>query len=216
MRAGSALVFAIVLGTASAAVGQPTGAPAPSQPDAQQRRDKIKQRIRAIRAYTLTEQLELDEEAAAKLFPALVKYDEVFDRLHAARAVLQRRLAEAGSLSDAKAIDAVIDETTANQQAIWQTEAQRLVQLRKILTPAQVARVLIVLPAIERKIHSRLRTATQKTTQKTGAPRPAPPAGDDLKSPFDKPARNRKPKGANVNPFDKPCDPFSSSHGCRK
>lgn len=233
------LNVAIVVGILAAAlvgpaVAQPA-APAAAQPDAQQRRYKIKQRIRAIRAYTLTEQLSLDEATAAKLFPALAKYDEEFDRLHAARAVLQKRLADAGALNDAKAVDALIDEATANQRAIWDTETQRVAQLRKILTPAQVARILIVLPAIERKIQSGLRKATQVAPPKAGkagSPRTTGAVSPELE-PFDTPRRVRRERRSEtelVDPFEEeqpsgskrpprtaePCDPFSSSHGCRK
>src|SRR5688572_31719682 len=132
------------------------GTPAFAQPadikdvDPQQhRRDKIKQRIRALRAYTLTEQLQLDEATAAKLFPALQKYDDEFDKLLLARADIQRRLMASESITDPKQLDKLIDEAVANQRALWDTEEKRLAQLRKILTPAQTARVLVVLPAME-------------------------------------------------------------------
>ncbi len=69
-----ALIVLLVLLVGTPALAQPADKAADAQ---QQRRDKIKQRIRALRAYTLTEQLELDEATAAKLFPALAKYDGV-------------------------------------------------------------------------------------------------------------------------------------------
>jgi hypothetical protein len=201
----------------------------------QQRRDKIKQRIRALRAYTLTEQLELDEATAAKLFPALAKFDDEFDKLLAQRADLQRRLKDAGSQGDAKAsassVDKLIDEAVANQKAIWDTETKRLEQLRKILTPAQVARTLIVLPRMERRIQNQLRRVVQKNRQGAG-PRRGPGAGsggeagelgdnpfskdddawdnDSLKDPFGGPRPQPRPPKAK-----QPCDPFATPHGCR-
>lgn len=207
------LLVVLVLASAVPAFAQPA---AP-----QDRREKIKQRVRALRAYTLTEQLELDEATAAKLFPALAKYDDEFDKLLLARADLQRRLEAAGAIKDPKEVDRLVDEAVANQKALWATEEQRLAQLRKILTPAQIARVLVVLPAMERKIQNQLKRAAQAQTPATR--RPADAGGELGGNPFGK-----SPAKGPVDPFDSrapakrpakrdvPCDPFSQVHGCAK
>jgi hypothetical protein len=217
-----ALVLVAMLLAGGGASAQPAGSGDTNTNVQQQRRDKIKQRIRALRAYTLTEQLELDEATAAKLFPALAKYDEELDKLLAQRADLQRRLKDAGSLGDAKAVDKVIDEAVVNQKAIWDTETRRLEQLRKILTPAQVARTLVVLPQMERRIQNQLRRVVQKNRQgggRRGSNDEAPPGenndawdSDGLKNPFDAP--RPRPKGRPA-PKSKTCDPFGSMTGCR-
>ena len=195
--------------------------PAPDR--AAERRERIKERIRALRAYTLTTELQLDEQTAAKLFPALKKFDDEFDKLLEQRIDIQRRLEAAGGNKDAKAVDKLIDEAVANQRALWDTEDKRLAQLRKILTPSQTARVLIVLPAMERKIQNQLRKAVQR--QKGRMQRGAPP-GDPV-DPYeeelgDNPFTNAPPpapkkkqqKAAPASGAQQPCDPFSSFHGC--
>lgn len=228
MRVSALIVVCMsLLGFVEPALAQPA-APSAQQ---QQRRDKVKQRIRALRAYTLTEQLELDEATAAKLFPALAKYDDEFDKLLLARADVLHKLDGAGAIKDAKAVDKLIDEAVANQRAIWDTEAKRLDQLRKILTPAQVARVLIVLPAMERKIQNQLRKVTQRSGKGAGAGAARTESDDDLKSPF---GDERFDKNGEIDPFpgaasgsgaakkrnggakNEPCDPFASVHGCSK
>src|SRR5687768_9598813 len=88
------LVMMLLLVFSATAIAQP-----PPQRGVD-RREKIKQRIRALRAYTLTEQLQLDEATAAKLFPALQKYDDEFDKLLLARADIQRRLMASESITD--------------------------------------------------------------------------------------------------------------------
>lgn len=223
---------ALVLFISLPAAAQPAGSAA-GQRD---RREKVKQRIRALRAYTLTEQLDLDEATAAKLFPALAKYDEQFDKLLLTRADVQKRLAAAGAIKDAKALDALIDEAVANQRALWDTEDQRLRQFRKILTPAQTARVLVVLPAMERKIQNQLRqAATQSIPQPVArAPNGAGSAGgaELTSNPF---GSSLSDDGEVINPFGRktfgrkaggpdskapraarPCDPFTNKHGCTK
>ncbi len=156
----SLLVLALFGSTVASA--QPAPPPPPQQAQAQlQKRERIKKRIRALRAYTLTEELQLDEVTAGKLFPLLARYDDEFDKLLGARADLQKRLVAASTGNDVRATNKVIDEAVANQRAFWDLEDKRLIELRKILTPAQTARLLVVLPAWERKIENQLRNAIQ-------------------------------------------------------
>ena len=132
------------------------------------RREKIKQRIRAMRAYRLTEALALDEQTAGKLFPTLARYDDETDKLLEKRVDLVKRLRAVDQIKDPKQIDRLIDEAVGVQRAFWELDEKRLVDLRKILTPAQIAKLLIVLPEFERKIQNQLRNAIAKP--KKGAP----------------------------------------------
>jgi hypothetical protein len=200
----------------------------PAGPTPQDRREKIKKRIRALRAYTLTEELTLDEQTAGKLFPLLAKYDDEFDKLLTARVDLETRLQDAGTATDGKAIDKVIDEAAANQKALWDTETKRLAELRKILTPQQVARTLVVLPKMERQIQNQLRKAAM-AKQKAQAPVDPYGEDDELVDPFATKKGKAKAKakakqedpGAELggNPYAKkrsPCDPFGDVRGCAK
>jgi hypothetical protein len=186
------LMFVVALSSTALAQPAPQRPAAPAQIDA---RDKIKQRIRALRAYTLTEELALDEATAAKLFPALAKFDEEFDKLLAARIDIARRLEGARDIKDPRAIDRLIDEAVANQRALWDTEAKRLTELRKILTPAQTARVIVVLPRMERKIQNQLRRAVQRA-QRRGQPADPYEDEDDDVLPPARPGRRMKPAPA--------------------
>jgi Spy/CpxP family protein refolding chaperone len=166
------LACALALGVATPAV---RAQPAP-HPASQARREQIKERIRALRAYALTSQLSLDQATAGKLFPLLARYDDELDKLLVQHVALLRRLRQADKLRDPAAINQLIDEALANQRALWNLEEQRITDLRKILTPAQTARVLIVLPAFERRIQKLLQQAIRGARK---APRRAQPALDD-------------------------------------
>jgi hypothetical protein len=131
------------------------------------RREQIKKKIRALRAYMLTEELVLDEPTARRLFPTLARYDDETDRLVHKRVDVQLRLRRADALRDPRAIDRLIDEAMENQRAFWDLEARRIAELRKILTPVQVARVLVVLPALERRIQNQLRRAIVRQGDQT-------------------------------------------------
>ncbi len=177
-----AFAFVVALLVSAPAFAQPPGATPPANgPNQQQlnRRERIKNRIRALRAYTLTEQLKLDEATAGKLFPVLAKYDNEFDRLLGERAEIAKRLAQASNGNDARAADKLVDEAVANPRAFWEMEEKRLAELRKILSAQQVARLLVVLPPLERKIENQLRNAIQGKGPGPGANRRAKPADDE-------------------------------------
>lgn len=154
----------LVLGLAAPAVAQPRrdGFERRAPAGTPERREQIKQKIRALRAYTLTEQLALDEQTQARLFPALARYDDETDRLLQKRVELTRKLRHAETLRDPRAVERLIDDAVANQRAFWDLETRRIAELRKILTPTQAAKVLVVLPLLERRIQNQLRKAIEK------------------------------------------------------
>jgi hypothetical protein len=171
----AALAFGLGLGVGSTALAQPRrGGDAPAErrdgggPGAPaERREQIKKKIRAMRAYTLTEALALDEPTAGRLFPMLARYDDETDKLLEKRVDIQRRLRRADSLKDPRAVEHLIDEAVAIQRGFWDLEDKRVADLRKILTPGQTAKLLVVLPALERKIQNQLRKAI---VQRRGGP----------------------------------------------
>jgi Spy/CpxP family protein refolding chaperone len=150
------VVLAVVL-----AVAAPTALAQPgrNQAGAVDRRERIKKRIRALRAYTLTEELSLDEATAAKLFPILAKYDDEIGKHLVARVKLRHDLDVAIGKNDDKAVDKAIDDMVANQKALWGIDEKRFAELRKALTPSQAGKLLVVLPALERKVQNMLQRA---------------------------------------------------------
>lgn len=183
MRRAVVLLLALALG-APEALAQPAPpppapgpAPAPAPVPNAQRREEIKKKIRSLRAYALTTELSLDEKMGGRLWPVLAKYDDELDKLLQQRVDVNRRLRAADQLADAKAQDRLIDEAIANQKAFWSVEERRIAELRKILTPAQTARLLVVLPAFERKIQNQLRRAITR--------RPGPAQGRDVDDDLD-------------------------------
>ncbi len=186
--------------------------------DAAVRREDIKKKIRTMRAYTLTEELALDEATAGKLFPVLAKWDDVTEKLLAQRVNLTSQLRRSATLAP-KAVDKLIDEALANQRAFWDLEDKRLAELRKILTPAQTAQLLVVLPQFERRIQNQLRRAISKPGRARGRARRNEDIDDDLEG-DEQPAGLPGPQDPRTGPAKRvvppatPCDPFSSRYGC--
>lgn len=214
----------VALGLAASAAAQPRRGPAAgANPPVgvTERREQIKKRIRAMRAYTLTEELALDDQTAGRLFPVLARFDDETDKLLEKRVDVQRRLRRVEALRDPRAIDRLIDEAIATQRGFWDLEDKRLAELRKILTPVQTAKLLVVLPALERRIQNQLRKAIAQRRPGAGAN-----ADDDDLEPDELPAPPSRPQrprreaplaprsGASNAPGNtSPCDP--SAGPCR-
>lgn len=126
------------------------------------RRAEVKKKIRVLRAATLTDELKLDEKTLARLLPVLAKWDDVTEDLLKKRVDIQQRLMTAAG-KDPKVVERLVDDAVANQKSFWELEEKRLAELRRILTPHQTARLLIVLPAFERKIQNQLRRTMSNT-----------------------------------------------------
>jgi hypothetical protein len=168
-----------LLGLAHAAGAQPrrggpgTGPAERRDPEAlasPERREQIKKKIRTMRAFALTDELALDEPTAGKLFPVLSRYDDETDKLLEKRIDVQRRLRHADALRDNRALERLVDEAIASQRAFRDLEDRRLAELRKILTPLQAAKLLVVLPNLERRIQKQLRKAIVQRHAGTNTP----------------------------------------------
>lgn len=168
------------------------GAAAPvvhAQPVPGERREQIKKKIRAMRAFELTEDLALDENTASRLFPVLARFDDETDKLLARRAELQRKLRRADTMRDPNAVEHLIDEALNNRRAFWSLEDRKIAELRKILTPLQMTKLLVVLPALERKIQTQLR----KAIVRRGGNKPPLDEDDDLEPDEVRPGRREAP-----------------------
>lgn len=135
-----------------------------AQADPNALRDKIRDRVRTIRAAKLIEVLDLDEATAAKLFPVLNRYDDaivtVMKDTGAARREL-KALIQSGNADNAK-VNKLIDRMLANRDKRMKLESDRIHDVRGVLAPVQVAKIVVALPRIERGIQRELRRAAKR------------------------------------------------------
>lgn len=152
------ILLALALAAGSAAA-QP-GRSAPARPGAGQA-DKaaLKKRIRAMRVWYLTEELELDDATAARLFPVLGKYDDQLEALQVEGARLRGELRQSlagrrrGNPADsARLVDALL----AHYDKVYQLQRDRIIAARKVLTPAQTGRLILVLPRVDNAIRRQI------------------------------------------------------------
>ena len=157
VHAAFATAIAIVL---ACAVVAPVAVADPAVP-AQQRRAQIKKRIQALRAAELTTQLDLDGPTAAKLTALLDHYDDDTDRLVQQRVELAQKLRNVGPNTPSGEANLLVDQALDNAKAFRDLEDRRIAEIRKLLAPAQVAKLLVVLPEFERRIQNQLKNAIQ-------------------------------------------------------
>lgn len=179
------VVVATILGAAmvsAPARAQPTS-PRPAAeaaatgPLAGAKRDKIRRKLLALRAFRLTEELALDEASAARLFPLLAKYDPQLEQLTLDRMTLARQLQQGPT---GAAADDLINRAVVNRRALLELEERRLADLRKVLTPQQTARLLVVLPEIETQLKRQIRQVVRKQGRSGLVDPFAPADGGDL------------------------------------
>jgi hypothetical protein len=180
---------AVTAGEAMAQSDPRARAPAPGPlPRAQgTRRAEIKKKLMAFRAYRVTEELQLDEAGATRVFPLLSKYDLQIEQLTLERLGLHKALRQGPT--DPRAIDELIRRTLANRRAFLDLEEKRLGELRKVLSPSQTARLLVVLPEIEQQIKAQIR----RSVRRQQASDPLSEGGPDTPGTLRKRNRNKLP-----------------------
>lgn len=179
----------------SLAAAQPPDVPDPPEPHSvtdggepsprAARRERVRQRIRAMRAWYLTEELGLDDTTATRLFPVLSKYDERLAEVHQRGVELRRALRRAmsGSRPDQPSIDRLMDDLLTHYDNLYRVQRDRLVAVRRVMSPSQSARLVLILPRLDDAVRREIERATKKGRRG---------AGGDRASPFrDRPRRHR-------------------------
>lgn len=127
----------------------------------EKKREKIRRKIRSMRAWRLTEALDLDEKTAGKLFPIINDYDEKFGKLakkaRKTRRALRKELSS-GSPNKAR-LDTLIDEMEQEHKDQYEWQRDRFKAVRKVLTPEQSAKIIVILPELDRQIRQEIRKA---------------------------------------------------------
>ena len=111
------------------------------------------ERMRALRAWRIVEELKLDENASARLFPILAKYDEQEMALAAERRDIAQELRTllAAPSPTTRKLTAAINRMLANRTKRHAMRDERIKEVRKVLTPVQQAKLVLLLPRLERE-----------------------------------------------------------------
>jgi Spy/CpxP family protein refolding chaperone len=155
--------------TTTTAPGQPRGGPggpsgnSDNRSERRQAREHLRQQaieqMQTMRMWRITQELKLDQATAAKVFPLLAKMDEqerelARGRMDTFRALRQELDAPA---PDNKRVNGFIDQMIAQRTRRAAFENERLTALRKVLSPVQHAKMMMLLPRIEEGFRQRIR-----------------------------------------------------------
>lgn len=145
----------------------PHGKPAAPQ-NAQQIRDKLRLNIRALRAQKLAEVLKPDSATAIKLQEISEKYGDQVMRLQQDAGTAKRDLVKQlqGANPDPAAVTRLTEQLLALRSQVNRTEEERMMAVRKVLTPVQFGKFLIAWPKINRQIQVKIYQALQKLGEK--------------------------------------------------
>ena len=156
----AAALFALVACAPAISRAQAQRRPPPAAPataadkrSPEQLRTEVLDRMRSLRAWRIVEELKLDESASARLFPILSKYDDEERALAAERRDITleiKGLLAAPKPDDAK-LNAAVNRMLANRQKRIASKDERIREARKVLTPVQQAKLVLLLPRLERE-----------------------------------------------------------------
>jgi Spy/CpxP family protein refolding chaperone len=156
----------------------------PAAADREAKREKIREKIKEKVTAKIIDELNLDEAGVQKLFPVMDKYEDQIAALQKdngeARREL-RNLIDADKVDDKK-IEKQIDRIAANRTKIATLEADLIKEVRKILTPTQAAKLVVIMPLIRERMERMIRRAAKGEGPGKGRPGRrggGPPPDDD-------------------------------------
>ena len=172
---GSLMVMVMVATTGVAhAQAQPAVG---GDPRAQEQlRQEVAERMRTLRAMKIAEALALDQATSARLFPLLARYDQRKGLLRKEGRDIKRELRaeSAAAAPNGAKLTSAVDRLLANRGKRRALEEEKIREVRKLLTPVQQAKLVLVMPGIERRYARRIRESVRDDARDTAASASAP------------------------------------------
>ena len=128
---------------------------------------RVRKKVEALRAWQLTEVLNLDEETSSRLFPAMRQADQERWKIEARNRELVREMSRslAGPGPDPQRIDTILDELQSNRRELVRSEERHLERVRQILSPEDAARYLMFQIRFQREIRRKAAQAFRDRRQ---------------------------------------------------
>lgn len=133
---------------------------------------RVRKKVEALRAWELTEALNLDEDTSSRLFPAMREADQERWRIESRNRDLVREMSKylERRNPDPRAINRVLDELQSNRRELNQVEERHLERVRQILSPIDTARYLMFQIKFQREIRRKMAEAMKERRQIDGEP----------------------------------------------
>jgi hypothetical protein len=127
---------------------------------------KLLTEMRALRMWRITEELKLDEATATKIFPLLSRYEDLERQASKDRALamdLLKKSIEQGVTSPT-ILNPQLDRVVAMRARKSELDREKIEALRKILSPAGCAKLLLLISAIDDEFRERIKRALPRPT----------------------------------------------------
>ncbi len=130
-------------------------------PERDKMRGEIFDQLRTYRMWKITEELKLDQATAARLFPIFARYDEQSMDVGRQWGETYRdlKLALEAQKPDNARLETLMDRFVALRARRGTLEVDRSVAVRKVLTPVQSAKLIMLLPRIDDSFRHRIHEA---------------------------------------------------------
>jgi hypothetical protein len=115
---------------------------------------QVRKKVEALRAWQLSEVLNMDEETSSRLFPAMREADQERWNLESRNRQLVREMSQSleGRNPDPQKIDKILDELQSNRRELVRSEERHLERVRQILSPEDTARYLMFQVKFQKEI----------------------------------------------------------------
>ena len=115
---------------------------------------QVRKKIEALRAWQLSEVLDMDEETNYRLFPAMRQADQERWKIESRNRQLVREMSQSLERRnpDPQKIDKILDELQSNRRELVRSEERHLESVRQILSPEDTARYLMFQIKFQREI----------------------------------------------------------------
>lgn len=151
MKKLTLIAICALLISASISIAQP---PPPPPPEA---RTRMHEKVRTMKMWKLTEELDLSEEKAAKFFPLFNKFEKKVQAILDENDDLYRKLEGLiQAEEDGKKITTVIEQIEANEMKILKERTEFRKDAAKILDDAQIAKLVMFQHHFTRKLRQKI------------------------------------------------------------
>jgi septal ring factor EnvC (AmiA/AmiB activator) len=118
---------------------------------------RVRKKVEALRAWQLTEELDLDQETIAKLFPAMKEADDDRWRIESDNRALTRKMNRLMEKKrpDPDGLNRLLDQLQSNGMELARVEDRHLTKIRSILSPEDSVRYLMFQIRFQRELREK-------------------------------------------------------------
>jgi Spy/CpxP family protein refolding chaperone len=140
MKFAKLLVILTMTAVAGLAIAQP-----PSMPENGPMREKVRERLKTMKIWKLTEEVGLSSEQSEKFFPLYNRHEKAIEEIDARRGELINRLERLANSQEAsdKEISELSDQLESFPRSMMEERARFFKEAGSILGPRQLAKLMV-------------------------------------------------------------------------